>query len=56
MKFAGLRVSPECAQLLEVRAAKQGLSVGATIADVLENALVKRRQPAMPARQRRRKK
>lgn len=45
VKCAGLRLSPACAENLEEQAERQGLSLGAIIADILENALVKPRQP-----------
>jgi len=51
VKFAGLRLSPECAARLDELAEQRGHSVGATIADVLERAVVKRRKPTA-ARQR----
>jgi len=42
VKFAGLRLSPDCARRLNGLAEERGLSVGATIADVLETAVLKR--------------
>ena len=42
VKFAGLRLSPQCAEQLQRLSQQRGLSMGAAIADVLQDALVKR--------------
>jgi hypothetical protein len=43
VKFAGLRLSKHCADVLGRYAARRDISLGAAIADVLEGALVQKK-------------
>jgi hypothetical protein len=43
VKFAGLRLSMHCADMLGRYAAERDISFGAAVADLLEDALVKKR-------------
>src|ERR1044072_1097690 len=43
VKFAGLRLSKHCADMLGRHAARLDISLGAAVADLLENALVKKK-------------
>jgi hypothetical protein len=42
IKFAGLRLTPACAQRIRQHAEREGSSFGAVIAEILEGALVRR--------------
>ncbi len=44
VKFSGLRLSPECAELVEQYAESNSVSLGAAIAFILEEWLVKRKK------------
>jgi hypothetical protein len=43
VKFAGLRLSKHCADMLSRYAAQRDISLGAAVADLLEDALVKKK-------------
>jgi hypothetical protein len=44
VKFAGLRLSSQCAEKVQARAERTGLSFGATIAEILEGWHARKRK------------